>query len=532
MHPHKSLMIRCAALVLLGCSPQVDKPSESGIDSHSDSDTENDPEQTCEPLELILQQSMDEAEILTHFAGAADDLPEHHGPGMAIGDLNQDGYLDALITIRSAGLAAFINDGDGQLHPMPELQIDGASLDDASGVALADFDNDGDLDAAIATQIGRPHLILENQGDGIQWTSTELENSLFEGITPSWADLDQDGRLDLVIPGFAHVFPNGDGRQHGLYMQQADGSFTDESTRIPEGARMGMGYVAQPFDVDADGDLDLYLINDTPFFSHLLINDGSGFFTDASDTCLCTKVKAAMGFALGDPNGDSLPDFFVTGWQQNRFFVNAADGSFYDNAIGAGLVPAHPDSEVGWGARFTDFNLDGRPDLAATFGGPNHDRSAHPLITYEQADALWIAKPKGGFVDIAKQVNWTTRALGRGIFVADMNRDHRPDIVLSTNVGFEIWLTQKGCGNAITLQFQGSSGDPHGESARVKITHSDGTERYEWMQSTTTFGNAAHELYLGSPPQRPITELRLIWSDGHEQVIDVPERGSITQVVR
>jgi enediyne biosynthesis protein E4 len=453
-------------------------------------------------------------------------LPEHQGPGFAIGDLNDDGYWDGVLSIRSAGTQILHNDGTGALVPSETAEATPDELPEANSVALADMDNDGDLDLAMATQDGHPNLILINQGNGTQWETLELEDSLDESLTPTWADLNGDNRLDLILPGFGHDFPAPEGRTHSVYFQRSDGSFELDRSVLPEGSRTGMAYIAQPFDVDLDGDLDLYWVNDLPFDSQLHLNDGSGVFSDHSDECLCTEVLSAMGVAIGDPNQDGLPDFFVTGWQENRFFVNDADSRFFDAAEATGLNPAHRKSEVGWGVRFTDFNLDGRPDLAGTFGGPTHDPADHPKIEYAQADALWIADKDGGFTDRAGKAKWSTRALGRGLFVADMNRDGRPDIVLATNIGMEIWLSSGGCGESLSLRLHGGPGDPHGEGARVKITLADGSVHYEWMQSAVSFGNGAPELYLGNPKANKIESLEVQWADGLVQAIPIPKDAS------
>jgi len=504
--------------------------SGCGQSDQADSGGAPTPKSQCEPLSLVLQQTWSKDELLAKLPGDAENLPEHQGPGLAMGDLNNDGFIDALMSIRSAGTLVLMNDGTGQLLKAENISVEGGPVPEANGVALADADGDGDLDLALATQDGLPHQVLLNDGDGLSWSAVSLDDSLDEGITPTWVDLDQDGRLDLIIPGFSHQFPDPEGRSHGVYLQQEDGHFQLERERLPELARHGMTYIAQPMDVDVDGDLDLYLVNDLPFESQLLLNDGTGHFVDASALCLCTQVLSAMGVAIGDPNGDGLPDFFVTGWQENRFFVNAGNGSFFEDALGLGLVPGHPKSEVGWGARFSDLNLDGRPDLAATFGGPTLDPSDHPKIRYEQSDALWIAKGSGGFTDIAKRAGWDTTALGRGLFVADMNRDGRPDIVLATHIGLEIWLSQGGCGDSVSLSLSGGPGDPHGEGARIQIEHADGTVHYEWMQSAVSFGNGAPELYLAHSEERRIVGLEVQWADGYRQAVDLQETENRIQV--
>jgi hypothetical protein len=500
----RSLSFAC----VLACKSPVDDPA---------------PPAQCEPLQLELVQQFDQDDLIELFSGKADDLPEHQGPGLAMGDLNGDGFWDAFLSVRSAGTIAFLNDGTGQFSVLDDLLVDGGPLPEANSVALADMDADGDLDLAMATQDGQPNLILVNKGDGTRWDSIVLENSLGEALTPTWADLNGDGRLDLVMPGFSHKFPDPQGRPHRLYFQDEDGEFHLDRTALPENARTGMTFVSQPFDVDLDGDLDLYWANELPFYSQLLLNDGNGKFTDYSEDCFCTEIISAMGIAVGDPTLDGLPDFFVTGWQENRFFVNDGDGGFFDAADTVGLVPAKDTSSVGWGVRFTDFDLDGLPDLAGTFGGPTHDPDDHPKIQYDQNDTLWVADRQGGFTDQSAEAAWTTQAKGRGLFVADMNRDGRPDLVLATNIGLEIWLTKGGCGESLSLTLNGGSGDPHGEGARVRIEQADGAVHYEWMQSAVSFGNAAPELYLGNPATNEIVDLEVQWANGQVQSIPIPK---------
>jgi hypothetical protein len=484
------------------------------------------PPAQCEALQMTLHQEWSEPDLLFMLTENATALPEHQGPGLAMGDLNGDGFLDAVLSIRSAGTQLFLNDGTGALLPADSKTTAETELPEANSLALADIDNDGDLDLALATQDGQLNWVFVNQGDGSQWAPLELEDSLGEALTPTWADLNGDGRLDLVLPGFGHAFPDPQGRQHSVYFQSETGGFELDRSVLPEASRTGMAYIAQPFDVDLDGDLDLYWVNDQPFDSQLLLNNGSGVFSIPSTPCLCTDVLSGMGVAIGDPNQDGLPDFFVTGWQENRFFVNDGENRFFDAAEAMGLVPQDPNSEVGWGVRFADFNLDGRPDLAGTFGGPTHDPADHPKIAYAQADTLWMADNQGHFTDRASKSGWTTRAMGRGLFVADMNRDGRPDWVLATNIGLEVWIASGGCGESLTLRLNGGPGDPHGEGARVRIAQSDGTVHYEWMQSAVSFGNAPAELYLGNPTGRKIVDLEVQWADGQAQSIPLPKNVS------
>lgn len=487
----------------------------------------------CAPLSLTEAQLVEEAELLSWLSGPVNFLPEHQGPGLAFGDLNEDGFLDALLAVRSGGLLVLLNDGSGLFQEGFPLQVEGPDHFNAVSLALSDIDADGDLDAAITSSEGFPDHILYNPGNTGAWSAVELESSSSGSLTPSFGDWDGDGDLDLFVPGFADTFSAGDseGQPHRIYMQQPSGTFILDMERLPDSSRFGSAYQAQPLDIDLDGDLDLFLVHDLPFLSQLLLNDGSGHFVDASDDCLCTQVRAAMGVGLGDTNGDGLPDFFVTGWQDNRFFVSAGDGSYFDQAAAIGLVPESEKSEVGWGALFTDLDLDGDEDLIASFGGPTRDPQDHPKIADNQEDAIWIRKSNGEFQDKSRALSWQQTHRGRGVYVVDMNRDHSPDIVVLNNAGFEIWHGDGGCAPGLTVSLQGPAGDPHGEAARLTL-HESGGDRHVWMQRSTTFGNGPSEKVLPSPDYTDFSELTVQWSDGHQQRVSVPEGESFLMIQR
>ena len=487
----------------------------------------------CLPLELNEAQVVEESDLLTWLPGPADFLPEHQGPGLAFGDLNDDDFPDALLAVRSGGLMVLLNDGQGKFEEGYPLPITTSEPLNAVSVALADIDGDGDLDAAVTAPDGFQDRILINPGNGDPWSTTALEFSFPGSLTPSFGDWDGDGDLDLFVPGFSDHFSPGDseGKPHRLYIQDESGSFTLDSQRLPAASRAGSAYQAQPFDIDLDGDLDLFLIQDIPFLSQLLLNDGLGNFVDASKDCLCTQVRAAMGMAIGDTNGDGLPDFFVTGWQENRHFVSAGDGSYFEQAMTIGLVPESEKSEVGWGALFGDVELDGDEDLVASFGGPTRDPRDHPRIDDDQEDPIWIRSATGQFEDKSLELSWQQTRRGRGAYVVDMNRDNRPDLVVLNNAGFEVWHADGGCEPGLKVSLQGLPGDPHGEAARLTI-HEAAGDRHVWMQRSTTFGNGPAEKLLPNPTQTAYSELSVLWADGEEQRVSVPEDATLLTIQR
>jgi hypothetical protein len=448
--------------------------------------------------------------------------------GVALGDLDGDGWLDALMAY-GGGSALFRNDGAGGLFLDATATMDGGPLPSAQAVALADLDADGDLDAYLGRDRGESGRILTNDGTG-RFTSVALPDSAQAAMTGSFADFDGDGDLDLFVGATVTdqdagaiadgTVSSGDGDR--LFMQQPDGSFSDESTlRLPAGTTHGWTFHGAPLDADEDGDLDLYLSHDMgPYIlpNLLLVNDGTGHFTRASN-CACELVMFGMGAAVGDANDDGRPDLYLTDIGGPNLLVSAGDGTFIDATAALGAsVPPDPSTLTSWGSTFLDLDMDSFPDLAMTFGQLGQPHFAASL---EGTDDSWVDGPEQFNVVLRGQAAggfrrddsvWETTN-ERALAVGDLDRDGVPDIVSVGKYFLRQWRTVDSCGPGVTVMLRGAGRNTHALGARVRV-RIGGRTVTRWALPSTTGSSSAHELYLGLGGLPHLDGGEVTWPDG------------------
>jgi gliding motility-associated-like protein len=251
---------------------------------------------------------------------------------IAFADVDGDNDQDVLITgiqvaspVYIATARLYINDGSGSYTEMLETPFDGVR--DAS-IAFADVDGDNDQDVLItgnAEPNGYISKLYTNDGAG---GFTEVIGTPFYGVhggAMAFADVDGDNDPDALITG-----SDGFESSSKLYINDGLGNFTEVvGTPFPglEGSAIAFA------DVDCDGDLDLLMSGGTTIFTleytGLYLNDGSGIFTEATDTPFEDLVNGSVAFA--DVDGDNDPDVLITG-QDPVFYVailylNACDNT-------------------------------------------------------------------------------------------------------------------------------------------------------------------------------------------------------------
>jgi len=268
---------------------------------------------------------------------------------IALGDLNNDGRLDAVV---SSCCARLTDERDDDLAFVPWVWI---NMPDEMGypkgqafylnslgslpmqATLGDLDGDGDLDIYAASlppkggNYDSADRILLNDGSGSFVDSGQrLENHRLPGTAASGSvalgDLDGDGDLDAIVAtsSGAAIWANQGGRQAGKF---------DNSD-----LRLGRGYVEAVFvaDLDGDGDLDALLGEKTPvtvWFDTIIAdgkmqasiwwNDGQGIFRESGQRL---DYREYQGLAVGDFNGDGYPDVFAAGGDDFQVWLNRGDG--------------------------------------------------------------------------------------------------------------------------------------------------------------------------------------------------------------
>jgi hypothetical protein len=307
-----------------------------------------------------------------------------------------------------------LNDGGGRMTVAPAGMLPGGAYD-SEDVAVADFDRDGDLDAAIAAEDDRMSELYLNAGGGFFVSANDRLPARGAAQSVIAADVDGDGDADLLF---------GNHGQNFLFIN-AGGRFVDQThVRLPAVADLTQDLEAG--DVDGDGDLDLVAGNVDD--NRLLLNDGRGFFADAPERLpLRAAIEETREAELADVDGDGDLDLyfanvpFVAGADpQDRLLINAGRGWFTDETA----ARIGRESRYTVDAEFTDVDRDGDLDLVTA--------NLNDVKPYRVS----LNDGAGVFKDATSSVLPSGLA-GQGIDaeVADFDGDGRPDIYFSSYAG-------------------------------------------------------------------------------------------------
>ncbi|MGQ0552105.1 MAG: FG-GAP repeat domain-containing protein [Planctomycetota bacterium] len=476
-----------------------------------------------------------------HDAGRTPEkhLPETMGAGVAVADVDGDADLDLYfvqsgpLPVGPAPTAArptnrlFLNDGRGRFRDATAQSGAAAQNRYGQGVAAGDADNDGDVDFYL-TNFG-PDVLLLNDGHG-HFVDGTAASGIFDDrwtTAATFFDADGDADQDLFVTGYVQIdvtHPLWCGEQRPGYRNYCHpdayaglpprfwrnlggGRFRDETESAglatdPRNPGKGLGTIA--FDVEPDGDLDLYAANDS-VENHLWLNDGAGNFLDitllsGTGVDVQGRTEAGMGLATGDVDGDLDIDLFVTNFddESNTLYRNDGEGLFSDVTIAAGLEgPSR--MPVGFGTVLADFDHDGDLDLAVTNGHIlDNIELYHDGKTWKQRSQFFLNDGHGRFTEATQQSGALSAELmvGRALACGDLDGDGDLDLVLTENGGPARVLRNDGppggtLGGAVLL-----AGLPPG--TRVLAQLDDGRQLLrEAGTQTSYFAPCAAELHLG-----------------------------------
>jgi hypothetical protein len=315
-------------------------------------------------------------------------------------------------------------------HGLDEPTLAGAAVAD-------DFDGDGRIDL-VTTQMhpaGQMKFFRRTQTSFEERTAEAGLIGITGGLNANQADYDGDGDLDLFVMRGAWL------RAAGRYpnsLLQNDGSARFRDVTYDAGlADPAFPTQASAWcDYDLDGDLDLYIGNETDPSIHapaqLFRNQGDGTFVDVAAKAGVENLHFAKSVAWGDVDEDGRPDLFVSNQNgPNRLYRNLGNDSFVDVALRAGVT----EPIASFPAWLFDADDDGHLDLFVGAYLPALEPVARGLLGLPfkvETDALYLGDGKGGFRDVSRAWGFVRPTLPMGANFGDLDQDGWLDVYLGT----------------------------------------------------------------------------------------------------
>lgn len=340
----------------------------------------------------------------------------YNGAGVAIGDVNQDGLQDIFLTANLESNRLFINKGNLQFEDITER----------AGIAG--------------------------------------ERAWSTGV--SMADVNADGWIDIYVCNSGDIA--GDNKQNELYINQKDGTFLEEAEKYGL-ADPGYSTHAAFFDYDRDGDLDVYLLNnsykaigsfntqynmrdirDEVGGDKLLRNEG-GIFVDYSKEAgiYGSVIGFGLGVTVGDLNADGWQDIYVSNdfFERDYIYINQQDGTFSEELTDR----MHSISGASMGADMADINNDASPEIFVTEMLPQPDARIKTVTTFENWDRYQINLRNGYYHQFTRNMlqlnnrDNTFSEIGRmagveatdwswGALISDLDNDGWKDLFIANGI--------------------------------------------------------------------------------------------------
>ena len=430
------------------------------------------------------------------------------------------------------------------------------------GAAVGDFDNDG-FEDLLVTNYGSV-ILYRNNGNGTFTDVTGKAGLQTNGWMSSagFFDYDNDGKLDLFICRYldwsfsknivcgsrseadrSYCHPdNFKPVSDYLFHNNGDGTFTDVSVKAHIAGTPGKGLGVAFSDFNNDGHLDISVANDS-VQQFLFMNNGNGTFTENAMAAGVgytdeAKVFAGMGTDAADVDDDGKPDIITTALSNETYayFHNNGGGTFnYDtNVSHLGEITR---LYGGWGMRIFDYDNDGYKDLFLANSHVMDDiQRRQPPLEYLQR-LLLLRQVNGKFVNVSDQSGEVFRQkwASRGAAFGDLDNDGDIDAVVTTCGGPAYVLRNEGGNrnNWVALDLRGTRSNRDAIGAEVKLTSQSGRVQYGMVTTTGSYQSAQPKrLIFGIGKEEHVRTVEIRWPSGTKQMVVNPairEVASITE---
>ena len=524
----------------------------------------------------------------TQYNGAYGDklLPETMGSGVAFLDYDHDGAPDLLFVSGQdwpwhethrpqSTLALYHNDGSGHFTDATP----GSGLEAhfyGTGVAVGDYDNDGLVDVLV-TGVGENHLFRNLGGGKFEDVSVRagLTNvSTRWSTSAAFVDYDNDGRLDLFIGNYVkwsreidqgvNYTLAGLGRAYGpplnfegsfplLYHNEGDGTFRDVSraaglqiTNSATGAPIAKSLGVAPVDLNGDGWIDFVVANDQ-VQNFVFSNRHNGTFAEVGAQSGVAfdpygLARGAMGIDSARFRNDRALGIAIGNFanEPNALYVAQNDSLlFADEAITEGLGPASRQL-LKFGLFFFDYDLDGRLDVLTSNGHLEEDiAKIQKSQTYRQpAQLFWNRSSLQGpsFVPVPPEragEDLFKPIVGRGSAYADIDGDGDLDVVLTQVNGPPLLLRndQQLGHHWLRLKLIGGQSNRDAIGAWVRVRVDGRTLSQQVMPTKGYLSQSELVLTFGLGAASRVDSVEITWPGGAVQKV-APVRIDAVNVVR
>ena len=475
--------------------------------------------------------------------------------GGSVADFDNDGWQDVFYASGgTAPDALYINDGDGTFTDRAAA-AGVARLHRGYGTAVGDYDNDGWIDLFVGSlgdlesrsAVPDYNLLYRNNGDGTfaEVAAAARVNVLSSidpsdkravlGLGPVFGDYDLDGDLDLFITIFGRTAAAGI-----LFGNQGDGTFLNLTAASRTYDAASLGFSARFADMDGDRYPELLVAADYGT-SRYFRNNRNGTFSDLTQQSGTGLDANGMGSAVADFNNDGLLDWYVTSiytadlhpditGSGNMLYVNRGNHRFEEHSAAARVR----DGGWGWGVAAVDVDHDGFLDIVET-NGWWEEQSGLPGEWVGERSYLYRNNGDLTFSEISRRVGFNHTHQGRGLVTLDHDNDGDRDILIFNNEGGMSLFCNAAAGAAgnwlrVFLD-TGAAADlaPNGFGSGVSVLAS-GTTQYRYLDGGSNYlGSSELSAHFGLGAAHEADEVRVEWANGEVDVLRaVPANRTMT----